>query len=54
MAHIDKKITEWQSECPHLETTYHADAAGGSDSHTDCNWCGAEVPRQIRKARSEA
>lgn len=28
-----------QETCPHLSTTYNADAAGGSDSHTKCDHC---------------
>ena len=31
-----------QSDCPHWDQTYHADTAGGSDSHTTCNICGKQ------------
>jgi hypothetical protein len=26
--------------CPHYTTTFYGDPAGGSDSHTNCDWCG--------------
>jgi len=32
----------WEN-CPHHETTYHPDPAGGSDSHMACNLCGKEM-----------
>lgn len=28
-----------QETCPHYDTTYHPDAAGGNDSFTRCNIC---------------
>jgi hypothetical protein len=37
-------LMEIQSKCPHLETTFFGDAAGGSDSHTSCDLCGKEMP----------
>ena len=29
--------------CPHYLTTYYSDPAGGSDSWTECDTCGASV-----------
>lgn len=40
MAELEAAERAIQSQCPHYETTYHADPAGGSDSHTVCNLCG--------------
>ncbi len=37
-------LAEIQSKCPHLETTFYGDPAGGSDSHTSCDLCGKEMP----------
>ena len=36
-------LQQIQSGCPHLETTFYGDAAGGSDSHTSCDLCGKEI-----------
>jgi len=40
---LRQRLAETQSACEHLETTYHPDASGGSDSSTTCDICGAEV-----------
>jgi len=40
---LKAQVRKIQSTCPHLATTFYGDAAGGSDSHTSCNLCGADV-----------
>lgn len=40
---LDKERKQVQAECDHPVTTYHPDAAGGSDSWRQCDICGAEV-----------
>ena len=32
-----------QADCPHHETTFYGDLAGGNGSRTVCDLCGAEV-----------
>lgn len=32
-----------RNSCPHTNTIYHSDPAGGSDSYRECKECGAEV-----------
>ncbi len=36
---IAKIISDIQSKCPHWETSYYGDPAGGSDSFTECDLC---------------
>ena len=38
-AELVSLLTGIQNDCPHDETTYHGDAAGGSDSFTRCDLC---------------
>ena len=38
---LEMEIEATRKRCPHFETKYHGDAAGGSDSYTTCNLCGA-------------
>ena len=40
---IDIEIGTLQIECPHWETQFYNDPAGGSDSHTECLICGKEL-----------
>jgi|SRR5882672_8749399 len=40
---LGKELKEIQGKCEHLDITFYPDAAGGSDSHSSCNICGAEV-----------
>ncbi len=35
--------TAIRNTCDHPDTTYHGSPCGGSDSHTECNVCGAEL-----------
>jgi len=39
---LKKQEKEIQNTCPHSETTYHGDPAGGSDSYSTCDICGKE------------
>jgi hypothetical protein len=32
-----------QCACTHPSTTYHPDASGNNDSHTECDICGVEI-----------
>lgn len=41
LAHIRKEWEELRRECPHHESTFHADPSGGNDSETTCDICGA-------------
>ena len=34
-----------RESCTHPLTTYHPDASGNNDSHTECDICGVEVGR---------
>ncbi len=38
----EQRLRNVQVDCPHYETTYHGDPSGGSDSFTQCDWCGKE------------
>ena len=40
---LGEKLGKVQADCPHLETIYYGDAAGGSSSSTECDWCGATL-----------
>jgi len=40
---LRQQMWDIQKECPHYETTYHADPSGNNDSETICNWCDKEV-----------
>lgn len=40
---IDKARRNLQAECPHHESTYHSDPAGGSDSCEPCDLCGKHL-----------
>jgi hypothetical protein len=40
---LDIELKQIQDKCPHKETTYYGDPSGGSDSSTECNWCGKEL-----------
>jgi len=40
---LDQEIVEIQFNCPHWLTKYHGDPAGGSDSWTQCEICGASI-----------
>lgn len=37
------KLLQLQEQCPHHETTFYADASGGNDSETICDWCHKEL-----------
>ena len=43
LAELQKERVAIQMNCEHYESTFHPDAAGGSDSHTTCNICDAEL-----------
>lgn len=43
MARLEAEEADIQAECHHYTSTYHPDAAGGSDSWTQCDICGAEL-----------
>ncbi len=45
MKKLDEKLIGIQKECLHISTTYHPDASGNNDSHTECNHCGAYAKR---------
>jgi hypothetical protein len=34
------KLNTLQSRCPHPETVFHDDPAGGNDSYYQCQYCG--------------
>lgn len=38
---IAGKLKELRKTCRHLAKTYHPDPSGNSDSHYECNHCGA-------------
>lgn len=40
---FDARLARVRAACKHESTTYYGDAAGGSDSYTSCNICGAEL-----------
>jgi hypothetical protein len=40
---IEAAVADCQRVCVHDHTTFHGDPAGGSDSHTTCDLCGAIV-----------
>ena len=40
---IDEARRNLQAECPHHESTYHSDPAGGSDSCEPCDLCGKHL-----------
>jgi len=40
---IDGRLLAAQFKCNHYASTYYGDASGGSDSHTECDICGAEL-----------
>lgn len=42
-ASLDQKVVEIQFNCSHEVTKYHGDPAGGSDSFTVCEICGANL-----------
>lgn len=44
-AAVELARREIQAKCTHAATTYHADAAGGSDSLTRCDACGKDLGR---------
>lgn len=37
-----REMNELYEECPHYETSWHGDPAGGSDSYTECSLCGKQ------------
>lgn len=45
IAKLDKEVRDVQASCTHPLTTYHPDASGNNDSHTECNICDLEVAR---------
>lgn len=45
---INKEIYCIQNDCNHPLTTYYPDASGGSDSHTLCNICDADVRKSSK------
>lgn len=43
IAAIDAHVSDMHARCKHWSKTYHGDPSGGSDSHTTCDICGAEL-----------
>lgn len=43
IASLDQKVVQIQFNCSHEVTKYHGDPAGGSDSFTVCEICGANL-----------
>jgi hypothetical protein len=43
IAKLDKRLEGIRDNCPHYTTTYYPDAAGGSDSWTECDTCGRDL-----------
>lgn len=43
IAELESQLTKLRQLCPHDRTTYHPDPSGNSDSHTECDVCGASV-----------
>lgn len=45
VAELEAKMRAVRSKCPHHETRFYGDPAGGNGSYYECVVCGAEVPR---------
>lgn len=51
LAAIESEKQKVMKKCDHLDTTYHGDPAGGSDSFTQCNICGRhDVDKEYRRS----
>ena len=51
LAAIEHEKQKVFKSCDHLDSTYHGDPAGGSDSFTRCNICGyMDVKKEYRRS----
>ena len=45
ISEIKGKVFALQMECPHWESAFYGDPAGGSDSYSECLICGQQMKR---------
>lgn len=45
---LKKKKAKIEKQCDHPDVSFHGDPSGGSDSHEECNVCGAWARRLKR------
>ena len=50
---IDKEEMDIQKKCLHLDSTYHSDPSGGSDSFSQCNICGKQWEKRLGELTDE-